>query len=84
MRAKQKIASREGQSVGMEGFKMNFNAWFSQFGIDDDDLKKIALLAWRAGAYVEREAIIKRCEEFGAWNSTAQDIADDIRKRGER
>ena len=40
--------------------------------------------AWERGAQAERNAIIKRCEEYGAWNSTAQDIADDIRKRGER
>ena len=32
----------------------------------------------------EHEAIIGICEEFGAWNTTAQDIADEIRMRAER
>lgn len=63
---------------------MKFNEWFSQFGRDDKDLKTIALLAWQAGAQAEREVIIRRCEEFGAWNDTAQYIADDIRARGEK
>ena len=63
---------------------MKFNEWFSQFGQYDEDLKKIALLAWQAGAQVERDACIDICEKYGAWNNTAQDIADDIRLRGER
>ena len=63
---------------------MKFSDWFDQFGKDDKALKTMALLAWQAGAKAEREAIIRRCEYFGAWNTTAQDIADDIRMRGER
>ena len=63
---------------------MKFNEWFSQFGRDDKDLKTIALLAWQAGAQVERDACIELCETYGAWNNTAQDIADDIRLRGQR
>ena len=63
---------------------MKFSQWFDQFGKDDKALKTMALLAWQAGAQAERQSIISLCKEFGAWNSTAQDIADDIRMRGER
>ena len=38
----------------------------------------------RAIEKAERNEIIKLCEEFGAWNKTAHDIADDIRMRGKR
>jgi len=40
--------------------------------------------AWDRGAQAEREACINLCEKYGAWNKTAQDIADDIRLRGDR
>jgi len=32
----------------------------------------------------EREACAKVCEEWGAWNNTAQDCAQAIRLRGEK
>jgi hypothetical protein len=32
----------------------------------------------------EREACAKVCEEWGAWNKTAQGCAADIRARGEK
>jgi len=38
----------------------------------------------RAVQQAERGVIIRRCEEYGAWNDTAQYIADDIRMRGEK
>ena len=40
--------------------------------------------AWERGVQVERDACIGICEKYGAWNNTAQDIAEDIRLRGER
>ena len=67
-----------------KGVMMKFSEWFDRFCKDDKALKTMALLAWQAGAQAERNAIIKLCEEFGAWNKTAQDIADDIRMRGKR
>jgi len=48
--------------------------------ISDENLIKFV----RAIEKAERNAIIKLCEEFGAWNKTAHDIADDIRMRGKR
>lgn len=43
-----------------------------------------ALLEWRQqAAQAEREACAKVCEEWGAWNSTAQAIAAAIRARGD-
>lgn len=36
-----------------------------------------------AAVKAEREACAKVCEEWGAWNNTAQAIAHVIRKRGE-
>lgn len=39
--------------------------------------------AWERGAQAEREACAKICEGWGAWNNTAQDIALEIRMRGE-
>lgn len=39
-------------------------------------------VAWFVAA--EREACAKVCEEWGAWNNVAQDIAAAIRARGEK
>jgi hypothetical protein len=45
---------------------------------DGLDVEKFAELV-RAD---EREACAKLCEEWGAWNNTAQGCAQDIRARG--
>ena len=39
---------------------------------------------WMAGQQQERQALMRILESFGAWNKTAQDIAEDIRLRGEK
>jgi len=43
---------------------------------------RLARIAYAAGAEAEREQCAKVCEEWGAWNNTAQDIAFAIRARG--
>ena len=60
----------------------NYGEWLNGEVIEINDVGVLEFA--RAIEEAQRNAIIKLCEEFGAWNSTAQDIADDIRMRGER
>jgi hypothetical protein len=59
------------------GFIDDFGRW--NF-LNDDKLLRFA----EAVRQHEREACAKVCEEWGAWNNTAQDCAAAIRARGEK
>jgi beta-xylosidase len=50
-------------------------------GLDADEFI-YKLVNWAVDR--EREACAKVCEEWGAWNNTAQDCAQAIRLRGEK
>jgi hypothetical protein len=50
-------------------------------GLDADEFI-YRLVNWAVDR--EREACAKVCEEWGAWNNTAQDCAQAIRLRGEK
>jgi hypothetical protein len=57
--------------------------WPSNANVAISDLVDRVEAAVRKAEEAEREACAKLCEEWGAWNNTAQDVAAAIRARGE-
>ena len=67
---------------------MKFEKWYEEnFGAVEPGVPfhlPVLKFAYESGAEIEREACAKVCEEWGAWNNTAQDCAQAIRARGGR
>ena len=57
--------------------------WFPNAGDAISDLVARVEAVVRKAEEAEREECAKVCEEWGAWNNTAQDVAAAIRARGE-